>query len=112
MGNPIYKLKCKDCNHREEIFFGFTYNGDLVKPYYCTNCKKIKTRIIKDDKHSDIQPQICNKCGKDLSELIIDMPNSQLNSDLTKTPTTVTPQVHCPKCKSENVEVFFSGLWD
>ena len=110
MGNPFYKLKCKDCNYQEEIYSGFAYNGNFVKPYYCPNCKKIIPKVFKDDSHSDNQPQICNKCGADLSELIIEMPNSQKYN--TKTPTTVTPQVYCPKCKSENVEITWCGLWD
>lgn len=110
MGNPFYKLKCKDCNYQEEIFSGFTCEGDFVKPYYCPNCKKFKDRFFKDDSHSNNQPQICNKCGTELSELIIDMPDSQQCD--TKTSATVTPQVQCPKCKSENVEIFWCGLWD
>ncbi|MCR4880786.1 MAG: hypothetical protein K6A44_02390 [bacterium] len=102
MGNPLYKLKCQNCGYEQDILWGFTQEGNRIKPYYCSKCKEFKSIIFNDN-----QPQNCDICGSMLNELHIELSKESLT-----VPTTVTPQVHCPKCKSANVEIFLCGVWD
>ncbi len=109
MGNPLYKLKCKKCSYEEHIYCGFTYDGNFMSPYYCSNCKKFKYIVFKNDSHINPKPQICDICNSRLDELHIE---TDKDSDFHIGPRVVSPQVHCPKCKSENIEISFCGLWD
>ena len=111
MGNPIYKLKCKDCGKDYEIYEGFDCNGKFCKAYYCSNCKEFKYKILKNDEEESQNSQFCNTCHLELEVLNIHIPKAD-NVSICNIPAIVTPQVHCPHCKSANVEIFFSGLWD
>ena len=112
MGNLLFKIKCKDCDHEQNIYRGFSRDGNFTKPYYCSNCKELKSVVYKDNAHLDNKQQICDVCGSDLNELNIDMPKIEQGENPTTKPATVTPTVHCPKCKSTNADVFWCGFWD
>ena len=106
MGNPLYELSCDNCQHKQELFYGFYRNGDYVKLYNCANCKELKSIIYPKDSYKKGQLQYCEICKAKLEEINITLPQN------LKNPVTVTPQLHCPNCKSENIKVFFSGFWD
>ena len=111
MGNPIYKLKCKDCNKDYKIYEGFDCNRKLCRAYYCSKCKEFKYKIFEIEEEDIQKPQFCTTCHSELEKLDIDIPKAD-NANIFNTPAIVTPQVHCPHCKSTNVEIFLWGLWD
>ena len=111
MGNPIYKLKCKDCGENYEIYQGFDCNRKLIKAYYCSKCKEFKYKIFESDNEEIQKSQFCDTCHSEIKVLNIHIPRID-NVKIFETPAIVTPQVHCPHCKSTNVEIFLCGLWD
>ena len=109
MGNPLYKLKCKECNYELNILEGFSRDKKLVRVFYCSECKEFKEMVFNIGEYQKDQPKICDKCGSELKDLDIKI---QQESTPYGSKATSAMQVHCPKCKSANVEIFWSGFWD
>lgn len=103
MGNPMYTLFCKDCQKKYEIFTGFTHERKLVECFYCTNCKEFHS--VKTEENNS--KHICQKCNNELIKIEFHSAN---NESIPSQTTNI--QLHCPTCKSENIEIKLTGLWD
>ena len=111
MGNPLFELICNDCSHEHNIYIGWLSNGDFLSPYYCTNCREFKS--ITFNKSHEFKEKVCDVCNSELKHLNIKFPKEgYVTSEGHFIPLTVTPQVHCPKCKSANVKIIRAGVWD